>query len=181
MTMPEEPLRLTGSVLDDDKFLAKFNMQFNHFTNAISEGLSPSEVGLRNDDAEFNSLFYLEFMAEENRCDIKFFERGADALREINTDAELGSVKYESHDNTVTGEIRDKFTDDTCPVAAKGGFINLQLRYTEDKAEVGQSDEERSWEDKKHKAEKTSFEFDLGQPHGLHEGSQYNAQLRYQI
>ena len=179
----EAPLRPTGSVLDDDEFLAKFNMQFNHFTNAISEGLSPSEVGLRNDDAKFNSLFYLEFMAEENQCDIKFLERGTDALREINTDAEVGSVKYESHDNTVTGEIRDKVTEDTCPVAAKGGFINLQLRYTEDKAEVGQSDEERSWEDKKqkHAAEKTSFEFDLGQLHGLHEGSQYRAQLRYQI
>ena len=176
MTGKEKPgevnLRSTGSVQDDEAFKAKFNRQWLKFTTAISDG------GLRNDDAKVKTLFYLEFMAEENQCDTKFYEMGYDSLSETNTDAEVGSVKYESHDNTVTGVIRPRgsWMDDTCPVAAKGGFISIQLRYTEDKAEA----EERSW-DKKHEAEKTSFKLDLGQLHGLHAGSQYSARLRYQI
>ena len=192
----------TGSVLDDDDFGTNFDRQFNNFMTAISEG------GLRNKDADVNILFYLEFLAEENHCDIKFFEMGSDTLREIDTNSEAGSVKYEPLENTVTGEIRprDWWMGDTCQVAAEGGFIKLQLRYTEQKAEaqghkaeekaeaqgekgeekgeVDQGDEPSTWDHNKpfkHEAEKTSFQLDLGEQHGLREGSLYNAQLRYEI
>ena len=176
----EVSLRAAGSVLDDDQFLAKFTRQWGNFTTAISN------AGLRNDDAKFQDLFYLEFMAEDNQCDIKFFEMGHDALSEIDTNAEVGSVKYEPVSNAVTGEITPKYgwRGETCPVAAEGGFIKLQLRYTEDKAEVDQSDEESEWDNSRdfdHPAEKTSFQIDLGELHGLREGSHYSAQLRYEI
>ena len=171
----------SGGVLDDDDFRGKFNRQFVNFTTAVSEG------GLRNSDAEVKLLFFLEFMAEENNCDIKFFEGGYDALSGINTSAEAGSVKYEAVDNTVRGEIRPKnsFTGEESPVSKNGGFVTIQLRYREDQAEVEQSNEESQWDYSKdftHPAEKTSFKLDLGElHHGLREGSHYSAQLRYQI
>ena len=110
-------------------------------------------------------------------------------LTEINTHAEVGSVKHEllNDSNTVTGDIRPRYgrIGETCQVAKEGGFIKLQLCYTEDQAEVDQSAaEDRKWENRKdfdHPAEKTSFQLDLGELHGLHEGSHYSAQLRYQI
>ena len=74
--------------------------------------------------------------------------------------------------------------DDTCPVAAKGGFISLELRYAEDKPELKQTDEERSWDHSKafkQEAEKTSFKLHLGELHGLQEGCLYRAQIRCQI
>ena len=171
----------SGGVLDDDDFRADFNRQFVNFTTAITKG------GLGNSDAEVKQVFYLEFMAEENQCDIKFFEMGYDALSEINTNAEVGSVKYEALNNTVTGEIiqRNGRIGETCKVAKEGGFIKLQLCYTEDQAEVDQSDaEDRKWENRRdfdHPAEKTSFQLDLGELHGLHEGKDYIAQIRFEI
>ena len=171
----------SGGVLDDDDFRGKFNRQFVNFTTAVSEG------GLRNSDAEVKLLFFLEFMAEENTCDIKFFEGGYDALSGINTSAKAGSVKYEAVDNTVRGEIRpqNSFTGEESPVSKNGGFVTIQLRYREDQAEVEQSNEESQWDYSKdftHPAEKTSFKLDLGElHHGLREGSHYSAQLRYQI
>ena len=113
----------SGGVLDDDDFRGKFSRQFVNFTTAVSEG------GLRNSDAEVKLLFFLEFMAEENHCDIKFFEGGHDALSEINTSAEAGSVKYEPVDNTVRGEIMGE-----SPVSKNGGFVTIQVRYREAQA-----------------------------------------------
>ena len=170
----------SGSVLDDEEFGTKFNRLWGNFTTAIGDG------GLRNGDAKFNNLFYLEFMAEENHCDVKFFEMGYDALREIDTNAKIGSVKYEPVNNTMTGEIRPRYgrSSESCQVAEKGGFFKLQLRYKEDQADVDQSDEEK-WDHERdfddHPAEKASFQLDLGEHHGLREGSHYSAQLRYQI
>ena len=89
--------------------------------------------------------------------------------------------------NTVTGDIRPRYgrIGETCQVAKEGGFIKLQLCYTEDQAEVDQSAaEDRKWENRKdfdHPAEKTSFQLDLGELHGLHEGSHYIAQIRFEI
>ena len=166
----------SGGVLDDDDFRADFNRQWRNFATAITEG------GLGKSDAKVKQVFYLEFMAEENQCDIKFFEMGYDALSEINTNAEVGSVKYEALNNTVTGEIIPR-RGKTCQVAKEGGVIKLQLCYTEDQAEVDQSDaEDRKWENRRdfdHPAEKTSFQ--LGELHGLHEGSHYIAQIRFEI
>ena len=170
-----------GGVLDDDEFRAKFNRQWGDFRTAISD------EGLKNSDAKVKTLFYLEFMAEENHCDIKFYEGGYERLSEINTKAEVGRVKYEPLNNTVTGVIKPRYgrIAETCQVAKEGGFIKLQLRYTEDQAEVDQSDaEDRKWEPPRvfdHPAEKTSFQLNLGEQNGLHEGKDYTAQLRYQI
>merc|ERR1719237_1282956 len=123
-------------------------------------------------------------MAEEDRCDIKFHERGYEVLSEIDTDVKVGAVKYEALNNTVTGEIIPR-RGKTYQVAKEGGFIKLQLCYTEDQAEVDQSDaEDRKWENRRdfdHPAEKTSFQLDLGELHGLHEGSHYSAQIRFEI
>ena len=166
-----------GSFLDDDDFRANFGRQFNNFMTAIGEG------GLRNKDADVDILFYLEFLAEDNQCDIKFYEMGYDALSEIDTNGEVGSVKYEPDNNAVTGEIAPKYGRPR-PVAAEGGFIKLQLRYREDKAEVDPSDEESKWDNRRdfdHPAEKMSFQLDLGELHGLQDGSHYSAQIRYQI
>ena len=173
-------LRSTGSVLDDEEFKDKLNRQWANFTTAISD------EGLGNSDAEVKNLFYLEFLAEENHSDIKFYEGGYEVLSEINTKAEVGSVKYDPLNNTVTGEIipRNGRICETCNVAKEGGFIKLQLRYKENKAEVDQSAEDKKWEDRKdfdHPAEKTSFQLDLGELHGLQDGSHYSAQIRYQI
>ena len=159
----EVTLRPTGSFRDDDQFFSKFSSQFGNFTSAISDG------GMRNRDAKLNILFYLEFLAEENQCDIKFFENGHDALSEINTNAEIGSVpKYDPVDNTVTGEIKPKSgrRSETCPVAAEGGFIDFQLRYTEEKAEDDQNDKKAEWDNTlqwdNHPAEETTFQINLG-------------------
>ena len=177
----EVSLRRSGSVLDDDKFLADFTRQWGKFTTAISN------EGLRNEDAKFNNLFYLEFLAEENFCDMKFFELGYDVLSGMKTNGEVGSVKYEPISNAVSGEIKPRYgrVGETSQVAAEGGFIKLQLCYREeDKAEVDQSAKETQWDERKefdHPAEKTSFQLDLGELHGLHEGSLYSGQLRYEI
>ena len=126
-------------------------------------------------------------MAEENHCDIKFYEGGYERLSEINTKAEVGRVKYEPLNNTVTGVIipRNGRIGETCQVAKEGGVIKLQVCYTEDQAEVDQSNaEDRKWENRRdfdHPAEKTSFQLDLGEHHGLREGSLYSAELRFQI
>merc|ERR1719458_2410461 len=187
----EVTLRSTGSVLDDEEFKAKFTQQWGNFAAAISD------AGLRNDEAEVNHLFYLEFMAEEDHCDIKFYDRGYDVLSEIDTDVKVGAVKFDALNNTVTGKIIPR-RGKTCQVAKEGGVIKLQLRYTEDEAEVDQGENESQededevdqgenesqWENRKdfsHPAEKTSFQLDLGELHGLHEGKDYIAQIRFEI
>merc|ERR1719458_961734 len=187
----ELTLRSTGSVLDDEDFIQEFTQHWGNFAAAISD------AGLRNDEAEVNHLFYLEFMAEEDRCDIKFHERGYEVLSEINTDVKVGNVKFEALNNTVTGEIIPR-RGKTCQVAKEGGVIKLQLRYTEDEAEVDQGENESQedeaeddqgenesqWENRKdfsHQAEKTSFQLNLGELHGLHEGKDYIAQIRFEI
>jgi len=187
----EVTLRSTGSVLDDEEFIQEFTQHWGNFAAAISD------AGLRNDEAEVNHLFYLEFMAEEDRCDIKFHERGYEVLSEINTDVKVGNVKFEALNNTVTGKIIPR-RGKTCQVAKEGGVIKLQLRYTEDEAEVDQGENESQedeaevdqgenesqWENRKdfsHPAEKTSFQLDLGELHGLHEGKDYIAQIRFEI
>ena len=169
-------LRSTGSILDDEEFKANFTRQWVNFTNAISGEAG----GLKNDEAKSNILFYLEFLAEENHCDTKFTEGGYDVLREISTNSRVASVKYDPLSNAVRGEMKPIRGRSGGQVAAEGGFITLQLRYTE----AGQKAGESQWDntrDFEHPAEKTSFQLDRGELHGLREGSNYNAQLRFEI
>ena len=171
-------LRPTGSILDDEEFKANFTRQWVNFTNAISGEAGVG--GLKNDEAKSNILFYLEFLAEENHCDTKFTEGGYDVLREISTNSRVASVKYDPLSNAVRGEMKPIRGRSGDQVAAEGGFITLQLRYTE----AGQSASESQWDntrDFEHPAEKTSFQLDLGELHGLREGSIYNAELRFAI
>jgi len=126
-------------------------------------------------------LFYLEFLADENFCDTKFFESGEDSLSGIDTNAEVAEVKYEPSDNTVLGEIgRRRGFGTPCKVASEGGFIWIQLRYSEDE----DGTEEDTWENSQnfqHPADQTSFRFNLGELNGLREGKDYRAQLRFEI
>jgi len=171
----EVSLRSGGSVLDDEDFKARFSGQWGNFTTAIS-----ADGGLKNDDAKFNTLFFLEFLAEENQCDTKFLEGGYITLREINTNVKVASVKYDPLKNAVSGEIRPIYGRESGQIAAERGFIDLQLRYME----ADQSAGEGKWEKKDfkdHPAEKTSFQLGLGEHHGLREGSLYSAELRFQI
>ena len=171
-------LRPTGSILDDEEFKANFIRQWVNFTNAISGEAGVG--GLKNDEAKLKTLFYLEFLAEENHCDTKFTEGGYDVLREISTNSRVVSVNYDPLSNAVRGEMRPIYGRSDGQVAAEGGFITLQLRYTE----AGQSASESQWDntrDFEHPAEKTSFQLDLGEQHGLREGNYYNAQLRFEI
>ena len=167
---------LRSGVLDDKDFKKRFLRQWGNFTTAIS-----ADGGLMNDDAKFNTLFFLEFLAEENQCDTKFLEGGYIGLSKINTNVKVASVKYDPLKNAVSGEIRPIYGRESGQIAAEGGFIHLQLRYME----ADQSAGEGEWDNKKvlenHPAEKTSFQLDLGELHGLHEGSHYIAQIRFEI
>jgi len=126
-------------------------------------------------------LFYLKFLADENFCDTKFFESGEDSLSGIDTNAEVAEVRYEPLDNTVVGEIKRRGGLDTaCKVASEGGFIWIQLRMSEDHDGTEEDDWEIS-QNFKHPSDQTSFRFDLGELHGLHEGKDYRAQLRFEI
>ena len=122
----EVSLRSAGSVLDDEDFKARFSGQWGNFTTAIS-----ADGGLKNDVAKFNTLFFLEFLAEENQCDTKFLEGGYIGLSKINTNVKVASVKYDPLKNAVTGEIRPIYGISGGQIAAEGGFIHLQLRYME--------------------------------------------------
>jgi len=125
-------------------------------------------------------LFYLKFLADENFCDTKFFERGRDSLSGIDTDAEVAEVKYEPLDNTVEGKIiRKGGFGEACEVAS-GSKIRIQVQYSE--AEEGT--EEDTWETRQdfdHEANQTSFTLNFGELNGLHEGKDYRAQLRFEI
>jgi len=167
---------LRSGVLDDKDFKKRFLRQWGNFTTAIS-----ADGGLKNDAAKFNTLFFLEFLAEENQCDTKFLEGGYIGLSEISTNVKVGSVKYDPLKNAVSGEIRPIYGRSGGQIAAEGGVINLQLRYME----ADQSAAEGEWDNTKdfenHPAEKTSFQLGLGDLPGLREGRRYSAELRFEI
>merc|ERR550532_3682001 len=150
--------------------------QWGNFTTAIS-----ADGGLKNDDAKFNTLFFLEFLAEENQCDTKFLEGGHIGLKEINTNVEVGSVKYDPLKNAVSGEIRPIYGRKSGQIAAEGGFIVLQLRYMEADQSAAEGEWDNTKDFKDHPAEKTSFQLGLGDLPGLREGRRYSAELRFEI
>merc|ERR1719507_454874 len=147
---------LRSGVLDDKDFKKRFLRQWGNFTTAIS-----ADGGLKNDAAKFNTLFFLEFLAEENQCDTKFLEGGYITLREINTNVKVASVKYDPLKNAVSGEIRPIYGRESGQIAAEEGLIDLQLRYMEADQSAGEGKwEKKDFED--HPAEKTSFQLGLG-------------------